>query len=49
MWSKELNCDAKKTDDKHFFYFKLNFSFTIKFKSNFETKYGKHANECLFV
>ena len=34
MWSKELNCDAKKTDDKHFFYFKLNFSFTIKFKKS---------------
>ena len=34
MWSKELNCDAKKSDDKHFFYFKLNFSFTIKFKKS---------------
>lgn len=34
MWSKELNCDAKKSDDKHFFYFKLNFSFTIKSKKS---------------
>lgn len=32
--AKELNCDAKKSDDKYFFFYcNVNFVFTIKLKS----------------